>query len=196
MPASASAQQADSGRVGVGRPPAADTAARRSPARRVTPAVRPPVSGRRAFLLSLAVPGLGQAALDRPVAGAIFVASELFSLGMLRKTRIELRDAERLRARSFAESYGRAPDKIAGGPPPPIVVLDTATSRFDRALVASRRTQVEDWAAALVFTHLIAGADAFVAAQLWDLPAQVSLRWLPGGALVEGVLAIPRLRRR
>ena len=39
--------------------------------------------------------------------------------------------------------------------------------------------------AALVFNHLFAGADAFVAAQLWDLPAQVSLRAAPRGLAVN-----------
>ena len=33
---------------------------------------------------------------------------------------------------------------------------------------------IEDWIALLVFNHLVSGADAFVAAHLWDLPAQVS----------------------
>ena len=46
--------------------------------------------------------------------------------------------------------------------------------------VRSRRTQYEDWIAVLVFNHLFAGADAFVAAQLWDMPIRGSLR--PVGA--------------
>ena len=37
--------------------------------------------------------------------------------------------------------------------------------------MSARKTHVEDWEAALVFNHLISAADAFVAAQLWDLPA-------------------------
>ena len=36
--------------------------------------------------------------------------------------------------------------------------------------------------AGVVFTHLFAGADAFVAAHLWDLPRQVEFRRLPSGA--------------
>ena len=30
------------------------------------------------------------------------------------------------------------------------------------------------WTALLIATHLIAGADAFVAAHLWDVPVEVS----------------------
>jgi hypothetical protein len=30
-----------------------------------------------------------------------------------------------------------------------------------------------------VFNHLISGAEAFVSAQLWDLPAQVSVQRTP-----------------
>ena len=40
--------------------------------------------------------------------------------------------------------------------------------------IRARRVHYEDWIAAILFNHLFAGADAFVAAQLWDLPTQVS----------------------
>jgi hypothetical protein len=39
----------------------------------------------------------------------------------------------------------------------------------------------------LFFTHLFAGADAFVSAHLWDLPAQVGFQQLPGGAKGIGI---------
>jgi hypothetical protein len=48
---------------------------------------------------------------------------------------------------------------------------------------------VEDWAAVLIFNHLIAGADAFVSAHLWDVPAAVSVSGAPGGAAMR--VAIP-----
>jgi len=32
-----------------------------------------------------------------------------------------------------------------------------------------------------VANHLLAGADAFVAAHLWDVPARLAVRVLPGG---------------
>ena len=34
--------------------------------------------------------------------------------------------------------------------------------------------------AVLVFNHLISGAEAFVSAQLWDLPGQVSMQRVAG----------------
>ena len=40
--------------------------------------------------------------------------------------------------------------------------------------LGARRLHVEDWIAAIIFNHLIAGADAFVTAELWDLPHHVS----------------------
>src|SRR5688572_9527137 len=41
--------------------------------------------------------------------------------------------------------------------------------------VRARKQHVEDWVALLIFNHLFAAADAFVAAQLWDVPARVSV---------------------
>ena len=57
-------------------------------------------------------------------------------------------------------------------------------TRFSTRLVQARRTHVEDWFALLIFNHLLAGADAFVAAHLWDLPARVSVSPGPGGGTV------------
>jgi hypothetical protein len=57
--------------------------------------------------------------------------------------------------------------------------------RYDEAInstkVDKKRQEVQDWLVLLVFNHLFAGAEAFVAAQLWDFPAQVELRPVPGG---------------
>ena len=44
--------------------------------------------------------------------------------------------------------------------------------------------------ALLIFNHLFSGADAFVAAQLWDLPANVAIRWLPGGPMVQAAIRL------
>ena len=41
-----------------------------------------------------------------------------------------------------------------------------------------RRSQYEDWVALVITNHLASGAEAFISAQLWDLPAQVSTRRL------------------
>ena len=49
----------------------------------------------------------------------------------------------------------------------------------------TRRLHYEDWIAVLIFNHLFAGADAFVAAQLWDLPGKVAIRQTPFGPLIQ-----------
>jgi hypothetical protein len=65
------------------------------------------------------------------------------------------------------------------------VVEDSGRTRYVALRVKARRTHYEDWIAALAFNHLFAGADAFVAAQLWDLPAHVGLRASPRAAALE-----------
>jgi hypothetical protein len=40
--------------------------------------------------------------------------------------------------------------------------------RFNADRLSARRTHLEDWIAAIVFNHLLSGADAYVAANLWD----------------------------
>jgi hypothetical protein len=57
-------------------------------------------------------------------------------------------------------------------------------SGFTDALINVRRAHVEDWVAFLVGNHLFAGADAYVAAHLWDLPTQVSVRPGPNGTMI------------
>jgi hypothetical protein len=151
----------------------ADTA-RAGPAR---PAVRPPLSPRRAFLTSLLVPGYAQSVLGRPNAAALFVATEAVGLLMVRESAIELRQARRLQDDSI-----------------PLFFVDPSTGRADTVyraarypsdLVRARRAHLEDWIAALVANHIIAGVDAFVAAHLWDVPIQVGLRHAPRSAVVS-----------
>jgi hypothetical protein len=122
----------------------------------------PPISPRSAFLRSLIVPGLGQAALDRGTAGGIFVSLEALSLLMTIKSKRDLRVARRLEADSvFFEIDGND-------------TVFVATPEAGR--VRPRKQHVEDWVALLIFNHLFAAADAFVAAQLWDVPARVSVQ--------------------
>ena len=45
----------------------------------------------------------------------------------------------------------------------------------------TKRQEVQDWMVLWIFNHLFAGADAFVASLLWDLPARVGLQQLPRG---------------
>ena len=209
-PDAARAQRVDSTRTGAAQPPAR----RRAPGTTIPDSLaRPPISPGRAFLYSFLAPGLGQARLDRPNAGALFVGTELLAIAMARKSAISLDEAKRRVADSITVGFlapgasgvqvvdpvtftlvdARCTGDARGEP----VVPEGATegtpircgTRYSGERVRARRTQYEDWIAVLVFNHLIAGADAFVAAQLWDLPAQVSFRPAPGGVAVSASLA-------
>ena len=57
----------------------------------------------------------------------------------------------------------------------------------DSARIASKRQELQDWAVLLVFNHLVAGAEAFVSAYLWDFPVELDTRSLPNGAVGLGV---------
>ncbi len=144
-------------------------------------AVTTPLKPGRAFLQSLVIPGLAQAKLDRP-AGIIFVATELLALTMYAKSTYDYRTARAFSRDSTPLRYTIDPttglpatDPESGAP----VVAAWAASRYTEGRVRARRAHVEDWAALLIFNHLIAGADAFVAAQLWDLPGKVDFRIAP-----------------
>ena len=192
------AQQADSGRAGVRAPsttttPAQREAQSRDAARRTTaaPKAGPPISPGKAFLYSFLVPGLGQAKLDRPVAGALYAGVEMLSVTMLRKTWFDEREARRFRFDSLPLTFktdgaGNAVLDSLGFP----IVATYAFNRHGGDLLGARRGNSEDWVALLIFNHLFSGADAFVAAQLWDLPANVAIRWLPGGPLVQAAFHI------
>jgi hypothetical protein len=52
-----------------------------------------------------------------------------------------------------------------------------------------RRGHVEDWLAFLIANHLLAAADAYVAAHLWDLPTQVSVERRPAGTVVAATVS-------
>ena len=173
-----------SARVAAGQrvpiqPPKQDSLARdtttRAPARRLPNSIpdsllRPPISPKAAFLHSLVLPGWGQGALRRSTAATFFSAAEIGALYMVAKSRADLRRAKALSAL----------DSISVGDPS----LNEPVTRVPAVppgLVNARRLHLEDWIAVLVFNHLIAGADAYVAANLWDLPARVSIRHTPAG---------------
>ncbi|HEY0995169.1 MAG TPA: hypothetical protein VGD77_04210 [Gemmatimonadaceae bacterium] len=167
------AQRADSARIAVAPAPATPPAT----ARDTTTAFRkPPLSPARSFLYSLIVPGYSQWALGRPTAGMVFVTAEAITLTMLRESAANLADARRFRGDSIIVRFV---DPVTGQPG-----IVREPSQGDTALVRVRRAQVEDWIAALVATHLFSGLDAFVAAHLWDVPAQVTARPRNGGAVV------------
>ena len=174
---------------------AGDTARRApQPARPPAPAgvssqrqrvAQPPVSAKRAFLYSLALPGLGQSALRRPNAGALYFGLEILSIAMAIKSSEDLRLARQRARDSVVVRYEIDPssglpviDQATGQPK----VAEFARNRYDAERLRARRTHFEDWIAFLVFNHLFSGADAFVSAQLWDLPAQVGFQSAPRGA--------------
>lgn len=132
------------------------------------PEYPPPISPKRAFFYSAALPGLGQTRLGRPRAAGLFVLSELIALVMIRETGAELREA-----RSFAGDSllltSRPDGALVFGPAP-----------FTRELVRARQAHLEDWIAFLLANHLFAGLDAYVAAHLWDVPIHVGAR--PAGS--------------
>jgi hypothetical protein len=64
-------------------------------------------------------------------------------------------------------------------------VAEWSVPRYTDAYVRTRRLHYEDWLAVLVFNHLFAGADAFVAAQLWDLPVRIGVMPAATGARIS-----------
>jgi hypothetical protein len=127
----------------------------------------PPVSPGRAFLQSVLVPGWGQASLRRPTAGTIFTAVEAMSVTMLIQSKHELSEARRAASDSVVDHY-EAPS-TPDGEPTPVFAPNQFAGR-----IGARKQAVEDWAALLIFNHLLSGADAFIAAHLWDVPVEVS----------------------
>jgi hypothetical protein len=162
--ATAHAQRVDSARVAP-KLPVIDTVAAN---------IAPPLSPRRAFLYSLVVPGLAQSRLGRPVAGGIFVFTESIAIAMLRESSAELRQARRFRTDSLVPIGN---DPLTGAP-------ITHRSSYTDELIAIRQGHVEDWIAFLIANHLFAGADAYVAAHLWDLPAQIKVSQTSNGSVV------------
>jgi hypothetical protein len=142
---------------------------------------KPPISARRAFFTSFAAPGWAQVKLDRPTAGAFFSFIEFGAFAMTRRSFIDLQEARRFQQRTVRLSY--TIDPVTGQPLRP-APTDTAQRGLARELVRARRVHYEDWLAALIFNHLFSGADAFVAAQLWDVDATVSAVPLPRGAAI------------
>lgn len=143
---------------------------------------RAPISPRRAFLYSLAVPGSAQTILGRDRTAALFVTVEAVALTMARKSANDLREAKRHARDSLVATYrldpatGRVVVDSNGFPIPATWVVNDLAFR-----VPARRTHLEDWIATLAFNHLLSGAEAFVSAHLWELPGQVSMEQRAGG---------------
>ena len=181
------AQQRDSARAGVAAPPG------QTPAQPDTTR-KPPMSPRRAFLTSLLLPGYAQTVFARDKAAMLFAVIEIGSLGMARKAALDLREAKGLPRDSVVATYKIDPatglaiiDPKTGLPVPETYIA----SRFTDDRIKARRTHYEDWIAAIVFNHLFSGADAYVAANLWDFKANIGV---VATARSAGVYATLRLR--
>jgi len=165
VPASVPAQQVDTTKS------VADTTRRTPASARVVPSAArarftPPLTPRGAFLHSLLLPGFGQARLDRGSSGALFASVELAALVMIRRSSADLREARRFRVDTLPAEF-----TVSGGSLQP---TGTLLPRFTDDLIRTRRLHVEDWLAAIAFNHLFSAADAFVSAQLWDVPVQIT----------------------
>lgn len=130
--------------------------------------VRPPITPKRAFLLSLVAPGAAQNILGRHRAAAALVGVEAMSIAMIRQSGADLGEARRQLGDTLVMSYVDANGERLQSP-------DLARRRFENTEVESRRSHVEDWIALLIANHLFAACDAFVAASLWDVPAHVKI---------------------
>jgi hypothetical protein len=126
--------------------------------------------------MSLLIPGYSQLRLQRPNGAALFGAAEIISIGMARKSALDLREARRgardsvvLTWQIDSKTGGVLIDTITGKPKPATYERNRNTPER----ISARRTHYEDWIAAILFNHFIAAADAYVAANLWDFPVNV-----------------------
>jgi hypothetical protein len=177
IPRLAEAQRTDSARAGITPPPQPGTQQASTDSVR-----RPPLSPRRAFLTSLVLPGYAQTVFGRHKAAMLFAVVEVGAIGMARKAAMALAEAKALARDSVVGSYQIDPntglvvlDPVTGQPVPATYIA----SRFTDDRVKARRTHYEDWLAAIVFNHLISGADAYVAANLWDFQTNVNVAATP-----------------
>ncbi|MEO5824598.1 MAG: hypothetical protein ABIR59_01795 [Gemmatimonadales bacterium] len=116
----------------------------RLPARAVAPTRPAPLNY---FLRSLAVPGWGQASLNRKLTGGMFIAFEGLALAMAFKASHEL------------------------------AYLEATNSER----VEGKRQERQDWFVLVAVNHLFSGLEAYVAANLYDFPADLRMRALPNG---------------
>jgi hypothetical protein len=167
--------------IAVGQRPDTNRVRRATPAVPTADTIKPPISPRRAFLYSALLPGYGQAILGRNKAAAVMLAVEAMAIAMIRESGADVREARRMSGDTVVTSYVDA----SGNKLP---IPNILARRFDPQYVHARQSHVEDWVAFLFANHLFSGADAFVAANLWELPAQLSVRVTPDGASVGAKL--------
>jgi hypothetical protein len=171
VPDPSQAQQRDSGRVGISAP-----ITQTQPTSRPDTVPHPPMTPRRAFLTSLLLPGYAQTVFGRDRAAMLFTVIEIGSLGMARKSALDLAEARALAHDSVVATYKIDPNTglAIKDPKTGLPVPDTwIASRYTSDRIKARRTHYEDWIAAILFNHLFSGADAYVAANLWDFNANI-----------------------
>lgn len=151
-----------------------DTA--RAPVTQATLAPGRPISPGGAFLQSLLIPSRGQITLGKRSAAGFYIAVEALGIGMTIKSMAALREAKRGVGDSIPVEF--EVDSITGDSIP----TAWEPGRFTPERVNARRTHVEDWVALIIFNHLLSAADAYVAANLWDFPASVSVKARPAPA--------------
>ena len=66
--------------------------------------------------------------------------------------------------------------------------------RVNSPLGDTKRKELQDWLVLLAFNHLFSGLEAYVSAHLWDFPADLQIRPLPGGGVGGGVSIPVHLR--
>ena len=139
--------------------------------------LKPPVSPRRAFLYSFLMPGSAQSILGRHKAATGFLLLEAIGVSMIRESAADAHEARRMATDTIIVSWVDASGNLqkTATPPP-----------FSSREVRTRDAHVEDWVAVVIANHLLAGADAFVAAHLWDVPARLAVRVRPGGGASVG----------
>jgi hypothetical protein len=139
---------------------------------RSTDSLKAPLAPRRAFFYSFLIPGYSQTILGRNKTAAAFLLVEAISISMIRESAADVHEARRTVNDSIIVSYVDAQGTAS---------VTKAAPRFTDADVHTRLAHVEDWIALLVANHLFAGADAFVSANLWDVPIRLGVRELPAG---------------
>ena len=146
-------------------------------ARSAADSLKPPISPRRAFLYSFIMPGYSQSVLGRHKAATTFLLVEAIGISMIRESAADAHEARRMATDSIVVSWVDASGNLQKTITPP---------PFSSNEVRTRDAHVEDWVAVVIANHLLAGADAFVASHLWDVPARLAIRVRPGGGATVG----------
>jgi hypothetical protein len=135
-----------------------------------------PISGKRATLYSAFVPGSAQTILGRHRTAAGMMLVEVIGAVMIFESAGDVRQARLAAADTLITGYVDASGLALGTPTKGPGYHVSADAR-------ARQAHVEDWIAVLVANHLFSAAEAFVAAKLWDVKAQVGARSTPSGTV-------------